>query len=110
VPIRPTVSAWAPGEMRIGLSGTEPKPAYLLIGENWHPDWHATIDGKPVPVLRADGTLLSVVLPSGAREVTLRFASAAYARGKLVTLAAVLVTLGLLAAPWWPRRRSPAHA
>jgi hypothetical protein len=110
VPVRPTVSAWAPGEMRIGLSGTEPKPAYLLIGENWHPDWHATVDGKPVPVLRADGTLLSVVLPSGAREVTLRFASAAYARGKLVTLAAVLVTLGLLAAPWWPRRRSPAHA
>jgi hypothetical protein len=38
--------------------------------------------------------------------VTLHFASAAYARGKLVTLMALLVTLALLAATWWPRRGS----
>ena len=109
VAITPTLAAWAPGEMRIGLAGAATKPAYLLIGETWYPDWHATVDGKPAPVLRADHALLSVVLPPGAREVTLRFASAAYARGKLVTLAAVLVTLGLLAAPWWPWRRGAAH-
>jgi uncharacterized membrane protein YfhO len=81
----------------------------LVISETWCPDWHATVDGRPATVLRADHALLSVVVPPGGREVTLRFASAAYARGKLVTLAAVLVTLALLAAPWWPRRRSPAR-
>ena len=74
--------------MRVTLEGAATKPAYLLIGENWYPDWHATVDGKPAPVYRADHTLLSVVLPPGAREVTLHFASAAYARGKLVTLVA----------------------
>ena len=95
--------------MRITLDGAAAKPAYLLIGENWYPDWHATVDGKPAPVLRADHALLSVVLPPGAREVTLRFASAAYARGKLVTLAAVLVTLACWPRRWWPRRRSAAH-
>jgi len=63
----------------------------------------------PTAVRRVDHALLSVVLPPGAREVTLHFASSAYARGKLVTLAAVLVTLALLAAPYWPRRRSAAH-
>ena len=67
------------------------------------------MDGKPAPIYRADHTLLSVVLPPGAREVTLHFASAAYARGKWVTLMALLVTLALLAAAWWPRRGSPAH-
>jgi hypothetical protein len=110
VPVRPTITAWAPGEMRIGLTGAAAQPSYLLVGENWHPDWHAAVDGKPVPVVRADYTLLSVVLPPGAREVTFRFASAAYARGQLVTLAAVLVTFALLAAPWWPWRRSSARA
>jgi len=67
------------------------------------------VDGRPVPTYRADHTLLSVVLPPGAREVTLRFASVTYARGKLVTLMALLVTLALLAAGWWPRRGSAAH-
>jgi hypothetical protein len=55
-------------------------------------------------VFRADDALLSVVQPPGAREVTLRFASPAYARGQLVTLGAVLVTLALLATPLWSRR------
>jgi hypothetical protein len=109
VAVKATLAAWAPGEMRIGLDGTAAKPAYLVISETWYPDWHATVDGRPAPVLRADHALLSVVLPPGAREVRLRFASASYARGKLVTLAAVLVTLALLAAPWWPRRRGAAH-
>jgi hypothetical protein len=51
------------------------------------------------------------VLPSGAREVTLQFASAAYAKGKLVTLVALLATAVLLAAPLWlGRRRRNADA
>jgi hypothetical protein len=109
VPVRPTLAEWAPGRMRVTLEGTAAKPAYLLIAENWYPDWHATVDGKPAPVYRADHTLLSVVVPPGAREVTLHFASAAYARGKLVTLVAFLATLALLAASWWPGRGRAAH-
>jgi len=108
-PVHATLADWAPGRMRVTLDGAASKPTYLLIGENWYPDWHATVDGKPAQLHRADHTLLSVVLPPGAREVTLTFASAAYARGRLVTLAALLVTLALLAAPLWQRWRSPAH-
>ena len=90
-PIAATVADWAPGRMRVTLSGRPPHRRTSLVGENWYPDWHATVDGKPAPVLRADYTLLSVVLPPGAREVRLWFASAAYARGKLVTAVALLV-------------------
>jgi hypothetical protein len=109
-PVRATVGDWAPGRMRITLEGSAAKPTYLVIGENWYPDWHATVDGKPARLHRADHTLLSVELPPGAREVSLHFASAAYARGKLVTLAAVLATLVLLTGPVWQRQKGPAHA
>jgi hypothetical protein len=113
VPERPPVTAsvaeWRPGEIGITLRGAAAQPTYLLVGENWYPDWHATIDGQPAAVLRADNTLLSVVLPPGAREVRFRFASSSYPRGKLVTAAALLVSLALLAAPLWTRRRSTAH-
>jgi hypothetical protein len=100
-----TLADWAPGRMRIVLAGQDPKPTYLVVSESWYPDWHASIDGKPVPVLRADHALLGVVLPPGAREVRLRFESAAYARGRLVTLAALLLTGGLLLTSI--RRRRP---
>jgi hypothetical protein len=108
-PVTATVAEWRPGEMRITLEGAAAKPTYLLVGENWYPDWHATVDGRPTPILRADNTLLSVVLPPGAREVRFRFASSSYPRGKLVTLAALLISLALLAPSLWTRRRSAVH-
>jgi hypothetical protein len=108
-PVTATVADWAPGQMRVTLAGSAATPTYLVVGENWYPDWHATVDGKPAAVHRADYALLSVVLPPGAREVRLWFASTAYPRGKLVTGVALLATLGLLAAPLWTRRRSPAN-
>jgi len=106
-PVTASVAAWAPGEMRITLSGSASTPSYLVVGENWYPDWHATVDGKPAAVHRADYTLLSVVLPPGAREVRLWFASRSYPLGKVVTALALLITLGLYAVPL--RRRSVAH-
>ena len=60
------------------------------------------MDGREATVGRADYTLIGVALPEGAREVTLTFHSAAYARGRAITLlalamAALLVGWGLFA-------------
>ena len=90
--------------MRITLDGRESRETYLLVSENWYPDWHAEVDGKPAAALRGDHTLLSVVLPPGAREVRLHFASAAYARGKAVSALALLIVVGLMLHPLWTRR------
>jgi len=83
--IQASVAEWEPGRMRITLAGTEAKPTFLLVSENWYPDWHATVDGKATPVRRGDFAFLSVVLPSGAREVRFEFGSADYRRGRIVT-------------------------
>lgn len=107
-PVRAEVAEWAPGSMRIALAGTDSRPNYLLVSENWYPDWHATVDGKPAAVYRGDHTFLSVVLPPGAREVRLDFSSADYARGKLITTIALLATAALLASPWLRRRKLSA--
>ena len=106
-----TLAEWAPGRMRDHARGHGPTPALsagrprtgILTGT-------PTVDGKPAPVLRADHTLLSVVLPPGAREVRLDFASDGLSReGKLVTLLALLLTAGVAGlARSWPRR-SAAH-
>lgn len=99
-PAPPTVTAsltsWEPGAMSVKLTGSDTRTTYLLVAENWYPDWHAAIDGKSVPTHRADGALLSVEVPSGAKEVTLKFDVAAYHTGRMVSIVALLLTGGLL--------------
>ena len=77
-PFRPstvsaTVTDWQAGAMTVQLRGAEASPSLLLISENWYPDWRAVVDGKAGAVRRVNHSLLGVDLPSGAREVRLRF-------------------------------------
>jgi hypothetical protein len=81
------------GLYRFTLASPAPQDAFLSISENWYPDWHATVDGKPVEVVRAQFSLMTVPVPAGARTVELTFSSVAYRKGKVVTFA----ILGLLA-------------
>jgi hypothetical protein len=91
------LTSWQPGKMVVSVEGRDERPLYLVVAENWYKDWRATIDGAEAPVLRAQHTLLSVVVPPGAREVTFEFRSPEYARGKLISLLAIGVALAMIA-------------
>ena len=104
-----TVSDWRAGRMTVDITGRADQPEYLVVAENWYPDWTATVDGAPAAVLRAQNTLLSVVLPPGARQVVFDYQSPAYRRGRMISLAALAATLALFAIPLVRRRASP-HA
>jgi hypothetical protein len=110
VPSAPTATArlsgWEPGKMRITIEGRDHRTLYLVVGENWYKDWRATVDGMPVPVLRAQHTLLSVEVPAGAREITLEARSQEYERGRLISLLALGVAVGLVVVPKIRKRRS----
>ncbi len=102
------VTEWAPGRMKIVLTGAETSASHLLVSENWYPDWQATVDGQPGTVRRADHTLISVDLPAGAREVNLVFDSPSYAKGKVISLASLLLAALLTLGPLAMARRRPA--
>lgn len=91
-----TVAHYAPGEIDLRLARPAPAGAALMVSENYYPGWTATVKGEQVPVGRADFTLIGVALPEGAEEVSLRFRSEAYERGKLITLAALALALVLV--------------
>lgn len=99
------VRRWRAGQMSLGLSAPAPAGSYLLVSENWYPDWTARVDGQPVVPLRGQHALLTIPLPAGAREVELAFVSSAYRRGRLISLGSSLLALGLLAGPSLRRRR-----
>ncbi len=49
-------------------------PGWLFVAETWYPGWRAWVDGRSVPLLRAEYLFRAVPLPAGAHEVTLRYA------------------------------------
>jgi hypothetical protein len=102
------VTFWEPGKMHIAIQGRDERPLYLVVAENWYKDWRATVDEAAVPVLRAQHTLLSVIIPPGAKEVTFEFRSSEYERGRLISLLSVVVVVGLFLVPVF-RRRAAAH-
>ena len=100
-----TFGEWKPGAMRMALGDGTPAAGYVLVSENWDAEWTAKVDGRDAPVLRGNGTLITVPVPAGARDVVLEYEGRAFARGKLVTIGAlVLVAIGLVA-PRTARRR-----
>ena len=86
----------SPRDIHVELSAPAPEGSALVVSENWYPGWNARVDGRPATVARADYTLMGIPLAVGARRVELSFSDPVYARGKLVTLIALAVTVAVI--------------
>ena len=94
--IRARTTRYEPGAIDIELDQPAPPGSALLVSENYYPGWTAQVDGKPAPIGRADLTIIGVELPAGARQVSLRFTSPPFEKGKTITLVALVLALA-----WW---------
>ncbi len=83
------VDRYEPGAIDLTLDGPAPAGSALVVSENYYPGWQARVDGKAIATNRVDFTLIGIELPQGARKVELRFDSAPYHQGKLLTLLAL---------------------
>jgi hypothetical protein len=86
----------SPREIRVELSGPAPEGSALILSENWYPGWTATADGRAAIVARADYALMGIPLPTGTRRVELSFSDPVYARGRIVTLIALVATAAFI--------------
>jgi hypothetical protein len=86
-----------------------PAPAVLLVRNAWDPGWHATVDGRPAPVLQADYLLQAVPVPPGRHTVLLEYDDPWIGYG-LVGSGLALGTLLLLALMVLRRRDRPGRA
>jgi len=105
-----TFSRYEPGAIDLKIGAAAPVGAALVISENFYPGWTASVDGKEVDLYRADYTLMGLALPPNAKDVQLRFSSAPYERGKLITVFALLVALGVIVAGLLVDRKHSASA
>jgi hypothetical protein len=89
--------------LRIG-SGSE---SYLEIHENFNAGWHATLNGRPLSVVRLDGWQQAFIVPAGAGGViTLSYGPAiVYHAGLIVSALALAALVAFAIVPGRPRNR-----
>lgn len=65
----------------------------LVLSDNWYPGWQATLDGKPVEVLRVDTAVRGVAVPSGRHRVEMGYSPRGKVAGAALSLATLVVML-----------------
>ncbi len=65
----------------------------LCLSEIWYPDWKAYIDGQSVEVKQANGSFRAVEVPKGKHIVEMKYESAAYATGSMISILFLFIAI-----------------
>jgi hypothetical protein len=105
-----TVLSYTPGSITVETEAQ--RPALLVVAETYYPGWHATVDGQPAAILRANYLSQGVVVPEGKHTVELRYEPDSLRTGAVLSAASLAGLAGLVL--WWRRghreERLPAPA
>jgi uncharacterized membrane protein YfhO len=63
---------------------------YFVFDECFAPGWHAWVDGRPTPILRANGLWMAVdMVSAGTHDVSFQYSPLSFRLGLFVTLIAL---------------------
>jgi hypothetical protein len=62
-----------PNSDRITIDATLPRPALVVVSEQFFPGWEARVDGKPVALAKVNAVLMGVAVAEGSHHITLEF-------------------------------------
>ena len=71
---------------------------FLVMADSWHPNWHAYVNGKDIPIVKTNGVFKGVLLPPGEGTVHLVFDNSPYFPG--IWISAISWTLFLSGWGW----------
>lgn len=102
------MTSYAPNELHYRYTSASDRLA--VFSEIYYPNgWHATVDGEPLDLLRANWTFRAAVLPAGSHEVVMTFLPDSYRIGatvsRIASIGLLLALLAALALPWLPFRK-----
>jgi hypothetical protein len=90
---------------RITCQTESENPGFLVLADNWHPDWQVFVDGERSDLLVANYAFRAVHVPSGNHDITFEYASPSFARGKIISLLAGVLSLCFCVVVLFGKRR-----
>ncbi len=81
------------------------RAAIVLVRSTYDPDWRATVDGVPAPVLAADSVDQGIAVPAGYHTIRLFYRDPAIGIGLAASAEAAFGLFGGALALWWAGRR-----
>lgn len=75
------------------------RPAALIATETFWKDWHATVDGIPETITRADGIFRAVLVPAGTHRITMFIVPMSLYVGAAISLGGLLTCLLFILLP-----------
>jgi len=102
LPIEARATVQARGEPRARIIAKEFSPArqsievasptatMLVLGQAYYHNWQATLDGKPVPLWRANYAFQAIETPAGSHRIVLVYKDNALRLGAAISLASIL--------------------
>ena len=79
------------------LQTTAPGSRILVISQNHHPNWHATVNGEPKPLIRANYLWTAIALEPGEHIVELTYRDPIVATTRWITLGGVIILIAAIA-------------
>jgi hypothetical protein len=80
------------------------RPGYVVLLDRFDPNWHATLDGREVPILRANHLFRAVRADAGQHEICFFYRQRGLRAGLLISLGTLAVLIILYAVD--PQRQS----
>jgi hypothetical protein len=75
---------------RVSAGVTADAPAVVVVAQNHYPAWKAFIDGRPVPIWRANHAFQALEIPAGKHEILIEYRDAFFQAGAAITTLALL--------------------
>lgn len=73
-----------------------PEDGTLVISENFYPGWHATIDGQPTEILRANLTLRAIPVRAGQHHIEMWYDPLSFKLGAAISIVTLFACIGAL--------------
>jgi len=92
---RDTVDWSRPAADRLDVAVNTAEGAWLVMGEQWYPDWKANLDGRDVELQRGDHALRTIWIPPGEHLLRTWYEPWSLRYGASLALLALAVLAGL---------------
>lgn len=78
---------------KIVCTAESPYAGFLVLTDNWHPDWKVFVDGEQKKLYRANYTFRAVPLEPGKHEVVFAYISDYFNIGRLISIIALILSI-----------------